>query len=297
AAPHHDRRADRGAGAAVTLLALAVSGRGAVAPDEPVVFADDEGFLRGRGAFETLRVYGGRPFRLDDHVARLQASAARLGLPSLDAVEVAAVGAQALKAAGVEDAFLRLYATPGREGSGRPVVLALVGTLPADLEEQRARGIGLHSVELGLDLSCSWPLSGVKSMSYAVNMMAVDEAHDHGADDALFLAQGRIVLECTTSNVWWRRGSELYAPALDLGILAGVTRAVLVERVPSLGYELREGMYEVEELASADEAFTTSSVREVMPVVALDGRPIGDGDPAPGAQALQQELRRCASSS
>ena len=102
----------------------------------------------------------------------------RLGLPPLDASEIAALGAQALGAAGVDDAFLRFYATPGREGSGQPVVLALVGALPADLEELRARGIGLHAVGLGLDVSGSWPLSGVKSMSYAVNMMAVDEAND-----------------------------------------------------------------------------------------------------------------------
>ena len=279
----------------MTLLAVAVSGRGAVDPDEPVVYADDEGFLRGRGAFETLRVYGGRPFRLEVHIARLQASAGRLGLPPLDASEIAALGVQALGAAGVDDAFLRLYATPGREGSGQPLVLALVGALPADLEDLRARGIGLHAVGLGLDVSGSWPLSGVKSMSYAVNMMAVDEANEHGADDALFLAQGRIVLECPTSNIWWRRGSSLCTPSLDLGILAGVTRAVLVESLTELGYELREGKFEVEELAGADEAFTSSSVREVMPVATLDGGAIGDGAPGPAAQALQQELRRCAS--
>src|SRR5712692_8434387 len=259
----------------MTLLAVAVSGRGVVDPDEPVVHADDEGFLRGRGAFETTRVYGGRPFRLDDHIARLQASAARLGLPPLDAGEIEAVAAQALDAAGAGEAFLRLYATPGREGSGSPVLLALVGTLPADLEELRARGLRLVSVPLGLDVSGLWPLGGVKSMSYAVNMMAVDEARSHGGDDALFLAQGRIVLECPTSNVWWRRGSTLHTPALELGILAGVTRAVAIERLAHLGYELREGVYEYDDLAEADEAFTTSSVREVMPAVALDGAPIG----------------------
>jgi branched-subunit amino acid aminotransferase/4-amino-4-deoxychorismate lyase len=128
-------------------------------------------------------------------------------------------------------------------------------------------------------------------------MMAVDEAHEHGADDALFLAQGRVVLECPTSNFWWRRGSELFTPSLDLGILAGVTRAVLVERLPSLGYTLCEGIFEAEVLAGADEAFASSSVREVMPVVTLDGRTIGDGAPGPAARALQEELRRCASSS
>jgi 4-amino-4-deoxychorismate lyase len=278
----------------VTLLAVAVSGRGVVDPDEPVVYADDEGFLRGRGAFETMRVYAGRPFRLGDHIARLRSSATRLGLPPLDAGEIEALSAQALEAAGTGEAFLRLYATPGREGSGHPLLLALVGALPADLEELRARGLGLVSVPLGLDVSGSWPLGGVKSMSYAVNMMAVDVARGRGGDDALFLAQGRIVLECPTSNVWWRRGSDLFTPSLQLGILAGVTRAVALERLPGLGYQLREGMFEVSELAGAEEAFTSSSVREVMPAVSLDGRPIGDGTPGPAAQALQVELRRLA---
>jgi 4-amino-4-deoxychorismate lyase len=280
----------------VTLLAVAASGRGVVDPEQPVVYADDEGFLRGRGAFETMRVYAGRPFRLGDHIARLQSSAARLGLPPLDAGEIEALSAQALEAAGVGEAFLRLYATPGREGSGDPLVLALVGALPADLEELRARGLGLVSVPFGLDVSGSWPLGGVKSMSYAVNMMAVDVARDQGGDDALFLAQGRIVLECPTSNIWWRYGSELFTPSLELGILAGVTRAVALERLPALGYQLREGMFEVAALAEAEEAFTSSSVREVMPAVSLDGRPIGDGAPGPAARALQGELRRLATS-
>ncbi len=276
----------------MTLLAVAVSGRGVVDPGQPVVHADDEGFLRGRGAFETMRVYAGRPFRLGDHIARLQSSAARLGLPPLDAGEIEALSVQALDAAGAGEVFLRLYATPGREGSGHPLLLALVGALPADLEELRARGLGLVSVPLGLDVSGSWPLGGVKSMSYAVNMMAVDVARTQGGDDALFLAQGRIVLECPTSNIWWRRASELFTPSLELGILAGVTRAVAIERLSALGYELREGIFEVGELVEAEEAFTSSSVREVMPAVSLDGQPIGDGTPGPAAHALQSELRR-----
>ena len=102
------------------------------------------------------------------------------------------------------------------------------------------------------------------------------------------------MLECPTSNIWWRRGSELHTPSLDLGILAGVTRAVIVERLAALGYELHEGIYTVDELAGAEEAFTSSSVREVMPAVAFDGRPIGDGTPGPAARALQAELRRLA---
>jgi 4-amino-4-deoxychorismate lyase len=276
----------------VTLLALAISGRGVVDPDEPVVFADDEGFLRGRGAFETTRIYGGRPFRLDDHLARLAESARRLRLPAVDADAVAGLVAEAIEAAGREDAFVRVYVTPGREGRDEPVALALVGELPAELEQTRGRGIGLISVALGVD--SPGLLGGVKSTSYALNMVAVDEAKRRGADDAVFLATGGVVLEGPTTNIWWRRGRELFTPELELGILAGVTRNVILELAPGLGYEVEEGAYPVAHLATAEEAFTSSSVRELMPAVSLDGAPIGDGSPGPAARELQAALRRLA---
>ena len=117
---------------------MAVGGRGLVPVDEPVLQADDEALLRGRAAFETLRVYGGRPFRLAEHLARMRASAERLGIPFPGGFEELA-GA-ALAAAGAPDAVLRLYLTPGREGAGEPVSLALVGALPEDLEERRRAG-------------------------------------------------------------------------------------------------------------------------------------------------------------
>jgi 4-amino-4-deoxychorismate lyase len=271
----------------VTLLALAVSGRGLVDPSTPVVHADDEGFLRGRGAFETTRVYAGRPFRLERHLERLSESAARLGIDVPPRIDQLAAGA--LRAAGPIDAFLRLYVTPGREDRREPQALALVGELPPDLDVVRARGVTLISVPLGIDPP--WLLGGVKSTSYAVNMVALDEARRRGADDAVFLAREDVVLEGPTTNVWWRRGETLHTPALELGVLAGVTRAVLVEEAPALGYRVKEGTYTLSELLAADEAFTSSSVREVMPVVEVDGKRIGDGRPGDAARALQDALR------
>jgi 4-amino-4-deoxychorismate lyase len=276
----------------LTTLALAVSGRGVVDPDEPAVFADDEAFLRGRGAFETVRVYGGRPFRLAEHVARLGESARRLGLPPVDSRQVDSLAADAIAAAGREDAFIRIYVSPGREGRGEPLALVLVAELPAELEATRARGIGLISVPLGLD--SPGLLGGVKSTSYAANMVAIDEARRRGADDAVFLGTGQIVLEGPTTNVWWRRGETLYTPALELGILEGVTRGVVLELAPELGYRVEEGTYGLAELVAAAEAFTSSSVRELMPVVALDGSPLGDGRPGGAARELQAGLRRLA---
>ena len=282
----------------MTLLALAVGGRGLVDPGEPVLYADDEAFLRGRAAFETIRVYDGRPFRLDEHLRRLAGSAERLGLPPVDLAAFRGLVREALDASGEPDAVLRLYLTPGREGSSYPTAMAMVSSLPPDLEERRARGLRLITVQLGIDprvrADAPWLLGGVKSTSYAVNMAAESEARRRDADDAVFVASGRVVLEGPVTNVWWRRSRDLFTPALELGILAGVTRATLLESAAALGYRTHEGVYTVEELAAAEEAFTSSSVREVMPAVELEGAPVGNGRPGPAAVELQGALRRAA---
>ena len=286
--------------AGTRLLAVAVRGRGIVDPDEPVLHADDEALLRGRAAFETTRVYKGRPFKLDEHLARLAGSAARIGLPEVDIPECQALAQTALEEAGVADAVLRVYWTPGREGEGRSNAIVLVSTVPADLEEIRARGMSAVSLPLGLDPElralAPWLLGGVKSTSYAVNMAAEAEARRRGADDAVFVANGDIVLEGPVTNVWWRNERVLYTPALELGILAGVTRATLIAEAAGLGYEVREGVFPLEHLTGAEEVFTSSSVREVMPVVNVDGQTIGNGLPGLAAGDLQTRLRACASS-
>jgi 4-amino-4-deoxychorismate lyase len=279
---------------------VAVGGRGIVDPDEPVLNADDEALLRGRAAFETTRVYAGSPFKLDEHLARLAGSAARIGLPSVDVEQCEKLARSALDAAGEPEAVLRLYWTAGREGSGRPTALALVSSVPPQLEELRAQGIKLIALPLGLQADlrafAPWLLGGVKSTSYAVNMAAEAEAKRRGADDAVFLASGDVVLEGPVTNVWWRLERVLYTPALELGILAGVTRATLIAEAGRLGYEVREGVFPLEHMAAAEEAFTSSSVREVMPAIELDGKPVGDGSPGEAARDLQTRLRACASS-
>jgi 4-amino-4-deoxychorismate lyase len=266
------------------LLAVAVGGRGVVAPDEPVLRADDEALLRGRAAFETLRVYGRRPFRLDEHLRRLGTSVERLDLPPVDAAELEELARLALDAAGADDCVLRFFWTPSR------TALALVSELPAYLEPLRERGQRLISLR-GPRADEPWLLPGVKSTSYAVNMAAETEAKRRGADDAVFVDVDEVVLEGPTTNIWWRRGQTLFTPALELGILAGVTRAALVELAPSAGYEVSEGVFRLPDLVTAEELFTSSSVREVMPAAELDRRPIGRG---PAAEALQAALRRAA---
>ena len=273
----------------MNVLALAVTGRGIVEPTEPVIRADDEGLLRGQAAFETLRVYGGRPFRLEPHLDRLTASAASIGLPAVERRRLQVLVGLVLPKASGGDAALRLVWTAGPAG-GTPSALALLTEIPEWIEATRERGATAVSL-LGVRASAPWLLPGVKSTSYAVNMAAEAEARRRGVDEAFFVDAEGIVLEGTVTNVWWRVGEALYTPSLDLGILAGVTRAALMELAPDCGYSVEEGAYPLEQLLDAEEAFTSSSIRELMPLLEVDGRALGRG---PAADALQAALRELA---
>jgi 4-amino-4-deoxychorismate lyase len=268
----------------VSLLAVAVGGRGVVDPAEPVLRADDEALLRGRAAFETIRVYSGVPFKLAEHLDRLAGSAERIGLPAVNRLELETLAQQALDAAATPDAVLRLYWTP------TPAALAMVSALADHYEDLRARGQRLISLR-GVRADEPWLLPGVKSTSYAVNMAAEAEARRQGADDAVFVDAQGTVLEGPTTNVWWRRERTLYTPSLDLGILAGVTRAAVLELAGDLGYTVEDGQFGLTELLAADEAFTSSTVREVMPATDVDGVPLSRG---PAADELQAALRQAA---
>jgi 4-amino-4-deoxychorismate lyase len=278
-------------------LAVAVLGQGVVDPEVPVIHADDPGLLRGMAAFETLRVYGGAPFAMDQHLQRLAGSAQRMGLPVPEFDGLRELARAAIDHAGVADCSLRFTLTGGPTGRG-PVAVVIIGAIPDDLERIRATGIGLISLQLGTDprarKDAPWLLDGVKSTSYAVNMAARDEAARRGADDAVFIAVDETVLEGPVTNVWWRRDEVLYTPALDLGILAGVTRAWILRLAGDAGYRVEEGWYPLHEMAASAEAFTSSSVRELMPVVSLDGVAVGSGRPGEATVALQAGLRRAA---
>lgn len=277
-------------GAEHPLLALAVSGRGLVDPREPVLRADDEALGRGRAVFETIRVYAGVPFRLAQHLTRLTQSAAAVGIGAPDAVELERLAALALEAAARADAVLRLYWTPGPPGEDEPVGLVLVSAIPGWIEPARARGQRLAALEYPRR-SSTWLLAGTKSTSYAVHIAAELEARRRGADDALFVDTAGVVLEGPVTNVWWRSGTTLFTPSLDLGILAGETRAALCELAPELGYRVEEGVFQLGDVRTAEEVFTSSSVREVMPVAAVDGEEFERG---PAALELQEALRRTA---
>jgi 4-amino-4-deoxychorismate lyase len=273
----------------MSVLALAVTGRGLVDPTEPVIRADDEGLLRGQAAFETLRVYGGRPFRLEAHLDRLTGSAASIGLPAVERRRLQVLVGLVLPKANRGDATLRLVWTAGPAG-GMPSALALLSEIPDWIEPARARGARAVSL-LGVRASAPWLLPGVKSTSYAVNMAAEAEAGRRGADEALFVDADGVVLEGTVTNVWWRVGTTLFTPSLELGILAGVTRQTVLELAPQRGYTVQEGAFPLADVLAAEEAFTSSSVRELMPLVEIDGSDVGRG---PAADELQSALREVA---
>jgi 4-amino-4-deoxychorismate lyase len=258
--------------------AVAVAGRGLVDPHEPVFAADDEALLRGRSVFETARVYDGRPFLLDKHLERFAVSAERVGLAAPDSAECERLADLAIGACAERDLALRLYWT------GQTLVVT-AGLLDPELEALRTRGLRLLAVPWS-----TGALASAKSTSYAENMAAQDAAIAAGADDALFVAGDGTVLEAPTANVWWREGDTLVTPSLDLPILAGVTRALLLEAAER---DIVEGVFPVARLLGADEVFVCSSIREVVPVASVDGKAFGLG---PAAHELQQELRRRATS-
>jgi 4-amino-4-deoxychorismate lyase len=256
--------------------AVAVAGRGLVDPREPVFAADDEALLRGRSVFETAHVYGGRPFVLDRHLARFAASAERVRLEPPDRVECERLAELVIGACEDKDLALRLYWTGG-------TLVATAGPIDPELEAQRARGLRLAVVHWS-----TGALASAKSMSYAENMGAQDAAIAGGADDALLVSQDLIVLEAPTANVFWREGDSLVTPSLQLPILAGVTRGVLLELAEQ---ETVEGVFPLARLVEADEVFLCSSIREVMPVASVDDHRFELG---PAARELQQALRRLA---
>jgi branched-chain amino acid aminotransferase len=211
--------------------------------------ATDEGLLRGDGAFEVIRVYEGRPFALDAHMRRLERSAANLRL-ELDIERVQAEIGALLEAASQHDGLLRVVVTRG----GRR--LLLTEPLPALPPTMRLAYVTYAPTRV---------LDGVKSLSYAGNMLASRLARERGFDEALLVTPHGRVLEAPTSSFFWVRDGALYTPPLDDHILASITRALVIELAGAV-----EAPCSADDVAAADEAFLASTVREVLPVAGVE---------------------------
>jgi len=245
--------------------------------DAPAVAVSDHGFTVGDGVFEAIKVVEGSPFALTRHLERLARSARGLGLPEVDQDAVRRGVAAVLAGERLPAGRIRVTYTGGVApmGSGRgdapPTLVVAVDALrPYE---------GATAV-----VTVPWPrnergaLAGLKTTSYAENVVALAYAHERGATEAIFANTGGQLCEGTGSNVFYVLDGELRTPTLASGCLAGISRALLLE-----WYDAREVDAPVEVLGRAEEIFLVSTTRDVQPVRRCDGREL----PAPGPVTMQ----------
>ena len=251
---------------------------GRIAPaDETYVPATDEGLLRGDGVFEVLRVYDGAPFALDDHLKRMQRSAANLRL------ELPSVGL-------LRDEALSLLEQRGDRFAGALRIVVTRGGRRLLLTEPLPESSGAESVRLGVvTYAPTRVLDGIKSLSYAGNMLAGRLAHERGFDEALLVTPHGRVLEAPTSSIFWvDQAGVVCTPPLDEHILASITRDRLLQLL-----DVEERPATLDDVQAASEAFLASTTREVQAVAAIEERDLRS---APGevtreaAQALRRRI-------
>lgn len=272
-----------------------VNGRTSAAKDA-VVPVLDHGFLFGDGVYETLRTYGRRPFLFDRHLDRLKMSAAMINMPIplsdtewLDRVE------ETLRAAGGSDeAYIRLVLTrgvgdvtydPAATPTATVVIIVKPLTVPPPEWYQRGVPIVLATVIRNHPHAID---PRIKSNNLLNNALAMQEALRHGATEALLKNYRGELAECAQSNFFIVRAGEALTPGLEAGLLEGVTRNVLLEIGPNAGVVVREAVLREEDLQSADEAFITSTTREVLPVVRVGPYVIGSGHPGAVTRRLHE---------
>jgi branched-chain amino acid aminotransferase len=223
---------------------------GNIAPvDELRMPVTDQGLIRGDGAFEVVRLYAGKPYALDEHLQRMQRSADNLRLPLDVAALRADLDALSDHAPG-HDGLLRIFVTRG----GHRVLLH--EPLPDYPPVMRLATVTYAPTRI---------LDGIKSLSYAGNMLATRLAQERGFDEALLVTPHGRVLEAPTSSFFWAQDGALFTPPLDDHILASITRAKLLEL-----FDVEERSCTMDDVRAADEAFLASTVREALPIVAVD---------------------------
>jgi branched-chain amino acid aminotransferase len=223
---------------------------GAIGPaEEARIPVTDEGLTRGDGAFEVIRLYGGRPFALTDHYERLERTCAGLRL-EYDADALRAEVTALLEAAGPVEAMLRVVLTRG----GRRILT--VEPLPQQLAVTRVMTVTYSTTRV---------LDGLKTLSYGGNMLAGRLAREQGFDEALLVTPHGRVREGPTWSFFWVAGGDLFTPPLEDRILASITRAYVIEEC-----EAQERPCTMDDVSAAEEAFIASSVREVAPISVVD---------------------------
>jgi branched-chain amino acid aminotransferase len=253
----------------------------------------DHGLLYGDGVFEGIRVYAGKVFKLPEHLDRLweSAHAVLLEIP-MPKAELGRVIEEAVRRSGLQEAYIRPIVTRGVGDLGidprkcaRPTMIVIVDEINIWTPERLDRGLAV--ITAGTPIPHREALSPrVKSLNYLSHAMAKLEANVAGADEALMLDASGHVAEGTGQNVFVVKRGVLRTPPLHAGILAGITRGVVIELAREAGHEVREEQLNRFDIYTADEAFFTGTASEIAPIRSYDGRVIGAGRAGPVTKGL-----------
>src|SRR5262245_54156459 len=284
-------------------MAATVNVNGRIADAEHAfVSVFDHGFLYGEGIYETLRTYNGQPFLFDRHMRRLRRSAAMLALPvPLGDAQSDARFRETLDAAGLgtpeREAYIRILVTRGvgelsYDPAACPAPSIVVIVKPHVSPAADAFECGVHVALVPIVRNHPGSVNPlIKSNNLLNNALAMQDAFRRGAFEGVMRNYRGELAECTQSNLFVVKSGAALTPTIDSGLLPGITREFLFEVGASLGIPVREAVLRDEDLFGADEAFLTSTTREVVPIVQVDDRKIGAGRPGPATTRLLETFR------
>jgi branched-chain amino acid aminotransferase len=266
--------------------------------DKASVSVFDHGFLFGDGIFEGMRSYGGRVFRLDEHLRRLWDSAKSIWLEMpISRQAMAQAVNDTLKRNGIEDGYVRLIVTRGQGTLGldahlcvNPQVIIITDHIALYPAEHYEKGLEIITASTLRNHPAALN-PRIKSLNYLNNILAKIEGHHAGCVEALMLNHKGEVAECTGDNIFLVIHGQLLTPPNDAGILEGVTRGAVMELAAEAGIRVRQVALTRHDVYVADECFLTGSAAEVIPVVKVDDRVIGNGHPGSVTRDLAQRFR------
>jgi len=259
----------------------------------------DHGLLYGDGVFEGIRSYAGKVFRLKQHLDRLWNSAKAIWLEIPMSQDAMAKAIQdTLATNGILDGYIRLIVTRGVGTLGldpnrcsQPQVIVITDKITLYPDELYQKGLEIVTVSTQRNHPAALN-ARIKSLNYLNNILAKIEGLQAGCIEALMLNHKGEVAECTGDNIFLVRGGKLLTPPTDAGILEGITREAVMELARDAGIEVREIPLTKHDVFIADECFLTGTAAEVVPVVKVDSRKIGDGTPGPITRDLMERFRR-----
>lgn len=271
--------------------------------NEAVISPYDHGFLYGHGLFETMRVYNGRVFCLNEHLQRLADGGEVLGWPEwFDADHLSSSIYQTLEKNGLQDASVRLTVSRGM-GASRPDPLScsqltvVVFAMPIQPVSNEVYEQGWSLVTTHIRRNLTSPLCTIKTANYLDNILAKAEARQQGASDGLLLNTNGSIAEGTMCNIFFVKGGRLITPDKNSGLLPGITRAKVLQLADQAGIDIEERQVYPDELLRVSEVFLTSSLLEIMPVTMIDQCIFNDGRPGKITQFLKEEYRKLVKSS